>query len=94
VNSRTSPLREMIRRPAMLVFGAAGLLVACGVVGSPIAPEDVGVTPTINRQKQQHALEDQKQRGAAAEEATQEVTEPALEGPGVELPPLKPVGTR
>jgi hypothetical protein len=27
----------------------------CGVVGSPIAPEDVGVTPIIERQKRQQA---------------------------------------
>jgi hypothetical protein len=80
--------------PAVLLFGMAGLVVACGVVGSPIPPEDVGVTPTITRQKLQHAREEQKQEPAAAEEPTQEVTEPALQGQDVELPPLKPVGTR
>lgn len=93
MNSWPSPLREMIHRSAVLLFGIAGFLVACGVVGSPIPPEEVGVTPTITRQKQQHAREEQKQ-GAAAEEATQEVTEPALQGPEVELPPLRPVGAR
>ena len=80
--------------PAVLLFGMAGLVVACGVVGSPIPPEDVGVTPTITRQKLQHAREEQKQEPAAAEEETQEVTEPALQGQDVELPPLRPVGTR
>lgn len=79
--------------PDVLLFGMVGLMVACGVVGSPIPPEDVGVTPTITRQKLQHAREEQKQE-AAAEEPTQEVTEPALQGQDVELPPLRPVGTR
>lgn len=89
----TSPSRERVRRPAVLLFGMAGLLVACGVVGPPIPPEDVGVTPTITRQKQQHAREEQKQE-PAAEEATQEATDPALLGQDVVLPPLRPVGTR
>ena len=81
-------------RTAALLFGIAGLLVACGVVGPPIPPEDVGVTPTITRQKLQHAREEQKQEAAVTEEAPQGATEPALQGPDVELPPLRPVGTR
>ena len=85
---------ERLLVPAVLLFGMAGLVVACGVVGPPVPPEDVGVTPTITRQKLQHAREEQKQEPEAAEEATREVTEPALPGAGVELPPLKPVGTR
>lgn len=64
------------------------------MVGSPIAPEYVGVTPTIERQKKQHALEDRKREAAAAEEANQQSTEPTVQGPDVELPPLRPVGTR
>jgi hypothetical protein len=40
---------------------AMGTLVACGSVGSPVPPETVGVTPTIERQKKTEALE-QKQR--------------------------------
>jgi len=77
----------------VLLYGIVGLLAACGVVGPPIPPEDVGVTPTINRQKAQHALEGQKQ-DTAAPEATQEAPEPALQGQDVNLPPLRPVGTR
>ena len=64
---------------------ASGLLMSCGVVGPPVAPEDVGVAPFIERQKRQEA-EDAKQREAAE-------TQPARE-PEVELPPLRPVGTR
>lgn len=84
----------MVRRTAVLLFGIAGIVAACGVVGPPIPPEDVGVTPTITRQKLQHERDEQKREAAAAEEATQDVTEPALQGQGVELPPLRPVGTR
>jgi hypothetical protein len=84
----------MTRLTAVWLFGIAALLTACGVVGPPIAPEDVGVTPTITRQKQQHAREEQKQEAVPAEEATQDVTEPPLQGQDVQLPPLRPVGTR
>jgi hypothetical protein len=61
---------------------------ACGVIGSPIAPEDVGVAPLIERQKRLDAL-DAKQRGAAE---SQPLAEP--QGQDVDLPPLQPVGVR
>jgi predicted small lipoprotein YifL len=60
---------------------------ACGVVGSPVAPEDVGVAPTIERQKRSDT--------EAADRAGDE-TQPVLvpQGQDVDLPPLRPVGTR
>jgi hypothetical protein len=61
---------------------------ACGVIGSPIAPEDVGVAPLIERQKRLDAL-DAKQRDAAE---SQPLAEP--QGQDVDLPPLRPVGVR
>ncbi len=63
------------------------LLAACGVVGSPVAPEDVGVGPTIERQKRSEI-------GTASRPG--EETKPVLEpqGQDVDLPPLRPVGTR
>jgi hypothetical protein len=67
---------------------AAGLGVSCGVIGPPIPPEDVGVTPVIERQKRQDEL-DAKKREATE---TQPLLEP--EGQDVNLPPLRPVGTR
>jgi hypothetical protein len=71
-----------------------GTLVACGTVGSPIPPEMVGVTPTIERQKKLEALEE-KQRSTAAEvESTEPQSDPMLQGQDVNLPPLQPVGTR
>jgi hypothetical protein len=62
-------------------------LAACGTVGSPIPPEEVGVAPTIERQKKLDA-------DAAKREA--EESQPVLEplGQDVDLPPLRPVGTR
>jgi hypothetical protein len=61
---------------------------ACGVIGSPIPPEDVGVAPVIERQQRLDALE------AAKKEAVE--SQPAVEpqGQDVELPDLRPVGTR
>ena len=72
----------------MWLAWAMGLLVSCGVVGPPIAPEDVGVAPVIERQKRQEALDTKKP------EATEE--QPPMEslGQDVDLPPLRPVGTR
>lgn len=99
----TSRSRHLLRRNAVLLYGIVGLLAACGVVGPPIPPEDVGVTPTINRQKAQHAREAQQRDAAAAAEANQESAatqadqesaEPMPQGQDVNLPPLRPVGTR
>jgi hypothetical protein len=70
-----------------------GTLVACGVAGAPVAPEDVGVNLTIERQKKLEALEE-KQRSTAAEvESTEPQPDPMLQGQDVNLPPLQPVGT-
>jgi len=68
---------------------AAGLLVSCGVVGAPVAPENVGVAPTIDRQKKREALDAQQREAAEMAES-----DPALQGQDVNLPPLRPVGTR
>jgi hypothetical protein len=66
---------------------AAGLVVSCGVVGPPIPPENVGVAPTVERQKKQDELEAKRAAEGAA-------TDPALQDQDVNLPPLRPVGTR
>jgi len=74
------------------VVSAAAVLMSCGVVGPPIAPENVGVAPTIERQKKQDELDAQRAAEAAAAEAAQ--TDPALQAQDEHLPPLRPVGTR
>lgn len=71
-----------------------GMLVACGVVGSPVPPENVGVNPTIERQKKLEALEEKQREAAAAAESTESQPDPLLQGQDVNLPPLQPVGTR
>ena len=72
----------------MVVMVVLWMSAACGVIGSPIPPEDVGIAPLIERQKKLDALEAAKQE--AAEE--QPATEPL--GQDVDLPPLRPMGTR
>ena len=71
-----------------------GTLVACGAVGAPVPPENVGVTPTIERQKKLEALEEKQREAAAAAESTEPQPDPMLQGQDVDLPPLQPVGTR
>jgi hypothetical protein len=71
-----------------------GMLVACGVVGSPVPPESVGVNPTIERQKMLEALEEKQREGAAEAESTEPQPDILLQGQDVNLPPLQPVGTR
>jgi hypothetical protein len=70
---------------------AALTLTACGVVGAPIPPENVGVAVTIEQQKLRDA-EAEKAREAAAAKAAE--SDPALTDQDVNLPPLRPVGTR
>ena len=66
----------------------AGLSVSCGTVGPPVPPETVGVARTIAEQKKRDAIEAQQREAAEAQ------TEAEPQGQDVNLPPLRPVGTR
>jgi hypothetical protein len=79
---------------SVLVGVLAGMLVACGVVGPPVPPENVGVNPTIERQKKLEALEEKQREAAAAAESVEPPPDAMLQGQDVNLPPLRPVGTR
>jgi predicted small lipoprotein YifL len=79
---------------SVVVAAAMGTLVACGAVGPPIPPENVGVNPTIERQKQVEALEEKQREAATATESVEPQSDPMLQGQDVNLPPLQPVGTR
>ena len=79
---------------SVLVGVITGLLVGCGIVGPPVPPESVGVNPTIERQKKLEALEEKQREAAAAAESAEPLPDPMLQGQDVNLPPLRPVGTR
>lgn len=79
---------------SVLVGVITGVLVGCGVVGAPVPPENVGVNPTIERQKKLEALEEKQREAAAAVESAEPPPDPILQGQDVNLPPLRPVGTR
>lgn len=86
-----------IRKPTvtfLMVWMTIGTLVGCGAVGAPIAPENVGVTPTIERQKKLEALQQKQREAAMATETTEPQADPLLQGQDVDLPELQPVGTR
>jgi hypothetical protein len=86
-----------VRTPnaTFIVVGVTmGTLVACGIVGAPLPPESVGVTPTIERQKKLEALKEKERQAAAAAESTEPQPDPLLQGQEIDLPPLQPVGTR
>jgi hypothetical protein len=74
-------------RSLVIVF-MAGLSVACGTVGSPVPPETVGVARTIEEQKRQDAIKAQQREAAEFD------PEAEVQGQDVDLPPLRPVGTR
>lgn len=79
----------------VLVGVLAETVAGCGNVGPPIPPENVGVNLTIKEQKKKEKLEWLRQRKAAGEELPDlPVDQLLLEGQDVELPPLRPVGTR
>lgn len=75
----------------LVLIGAAGLLSACGVVGAPVAPETIGVAPTIERQNKLQEARESNPRDTSVETEDQD---PALLGQDENLPPLRPVGTR
>jgi len=70
---------------SLAILLAAGFLVGCGVVGPPIPPEDVGVARTVA---------EQKRRDAQQQGETESQVEAEPQGQDVNLPPLRPVGTR
>lgn len=57
------------------------LLGGCGKIGSPIPPEDIGIAAKLERERREQAARDRKE---AERERDEEV----------ELPPLRPIGTR
>jgi hypothetical protein len=82
-------------RATSIVAGVTmGMMVACGAVGSPVPPENVGVNPTIERQKKLEALEEKQREAAAEAESVEPPPDEMLQGQDVNLPPLRPVGTR
>lgn len=90
-----------VRRPnvtstvtSIVVVVVIGTLAACGAVGAPIPPENVGVTPIIERQKRLEALQEKQREAAIAAEGVEPQSDPLLQGQDVDLPTLQPVGTR
>jgi hypothetical protein len=88
-------MRVLLPNATTILLGVTmGALVACGAVGSPIPPESVGVTPTIERQKKLEMLEEKQREAAAAAQSTEPQSDPILQGQDVDLPSLQPVGGR
>ncbi len=72
-----------------LTLAAMMITAGCGVVGSPIAPEDVGIAPRLQKEQEMEAQE--RAQAAQRQQAEPGMAEPSSEP---ELPPLRPVGTR
>ena len=72
----------------------AVLIAGCGTIGPPIAPEDVGVAPLIERQKKLQAQPTEAGQAPLDSKQTEgpESSEPV--GQDQELPSLRPVGGR
>lgn len=86
-------------RQSSYVFSGVGLILltvvaACGVVGPPVPPEDVGVNPTITRQKAQLEKTGTTQPTDNAAPPAVSIEPVVPKGQDEELPPLRPVGTR
>lgn len=73
---------------ALVILFSIWLLIGCGVVGSPVPPESVGVAPTVEKQKKQQALQAERD---AMDTGVPDLT---LEGHDIGLPPSQPVGSR
>jgi predicted small lipoprotein YifL len=67
---------------SLLLVGLVGA-VACGTVGPPIPPEEVGLAAKIIEQKEKERQAKQKDVKPAEEEKEDEVA----------LPPVRPIGT-
>ena len=81
-----------------MLTALCSVAVGCGVVGSPIAPEDIGIEAKVRAQRQarEHSSTTEAQP-VSPEEPCRGEPEPALsEAKGCPpwLPPLQPVGTQ
>lgn len=70
------------------------VVTACGVVGSPVAPENVGVNPTIIKQKMELKKLGEAQEAVNTTVSSDQVAPGEIKGQDEELPSLRPVGTR
>lgn len=83
---------------ALMLLGAVG---GCGVLGSPIPPEDVGVTPVIERQLRREGLlppgatvwGSASRPNAPSAVVIEESSFPPVPEP-LPIPPLREMGTR
>lgn len=87
-------MKQTRSRLVWAVFSLCPAIAACGVVGPPIAPEYVGVNPTITRQKAQLQKSGTTQPAANATVSSAPIEPVEPKGQDEELPPLRPVGTR
>lgn len=85
---------RVIRRNDLWVTILFVTLTGCGTVGAPVAPEDVGIGPLIERQKKVQAQQDgqNKPRLDSTPAESPQLLEPV--GQDEELPSLRPVGGR
>ncbi len=97
MSSCLTPYQRVYNGWILLLSATIGLIAGCGVVGPPVAPEDVGVAPIIERQKRQQAgqthPEEQQQPYSVDPGSTGEFEQP-LQGQDVDLPPLRPGDNR
>jgi hypothetical protein len=77
----------------ILVLGPC-MIISCGMVGAPVAPETVGVAPIIQRQKQLQSSPGTGSEPASAPVPVDESERIGPVGQDEELPPLRPIGTR
>ena len=88
----------MIQTSDMFLAGVSltvlTVVTGCGVVGAPIAPVNVGVNPTIARQKMELEKLGETQEAVNPATSSDQVAPGEIKGQDEELPPLRPVGTR
>lgn len=89
-------MKTALPRVGLMLVGLA-VVSGCGVVGPPVAPENVGIGPLLEKNKQREDAE--RERAAKKQPAKPVEPEPsdgtsAAPEDEVVLPPLRPVGGR
>ena len=75
--------RQRLHFRLVPVILCLSLVAACGQVSSPIPPEDVGIEAKLQKHKKQ-----QEAQGRSSDDQV------PIEEESVQLPPLRPIGTR
>ena len=91
---RSGPPHTQLACGGFAMLMVIALLGGCGKAGAPIPPEDLGVAVKLEQERQQATREEQAATAVQDPRPVEQKGAQAIEQGTLELPPLRPIGTR